>query len=108
MLERLPKKLVWIALVGALFVIHRVWIGVRDTFFPGTVRITDAGVSYRGRSMRFGQIEEVTATMPIEIVGDRRILTLAETFCPLPATEAVAHELQRLILDAAATSPDQA
>jgi hypothetical protein len=77
------------------------WKGVRDTFFPGTVRIDAEGVCYRRRRMRFAQIEEVTATLPIELVGDRRILSLAESFCPPAATAAVAHELQRLILEVA-------
>ncbi len=81
-------------------------LGVLDTFFPGTVHITERGVSYRGRRMTFRQIEEVTATNPIEIVGDRRILRLAETFCPPGAVAAVAHELQRLIVEVALSAPD--
>jgi hypothetical protein len=98
------------ALMGivVLAVLGFAYVGVRDTFFPGTVRITERGVSYRGRRMRFNQIEEVTATSPIEIVGDRRILRLAETFCPAAATTAVAHELQRLIIEVASSTPDQA
>jgi hypothetical protein len=55
--------------------------------------------------MAFDQVEEVTASLPIEVVGDRRILSLAVSFCPPEATEAVAHELQRLILEAARGSP---
>lgn len=82
--------LVWLLLL---------WKGVRDTFFPGTVRVTEDGVSYRGSSMRFAEIEEVTATLPIEVVGDRRILSLAESFCPPAALSAVAHEIQRLVLE---------
>jgi hypothetical protein len=97
------------ALMGVL-VLVLVWLaatGVRDTFFPGVVRITERGVSYRLKSMRFNQIEEVTATAPIEIVGDRRIIRLTETFCSPAATDAVVHELQRLIVEVASTSPDQ-
>ena len=73
--------------------------GVLDTFFPGTVRIDDRGVAYRGRRMTFNRVEEVTTTSPIEIVGDQRILRLAETFCPRAAVEPVVHELQRLIVE---------
>jgi hypothetical protein len=75
--------------------------GVRDTFYPGTVHITEQGVAYRGSKMRFDEIEEITAALPIELVGDRRILRLAESFCPRGAVGAVAHELQRLILEVA-------
>lgn len=87
--------------VVALSVLWMAWTGVRDTFFPGTVHINERGVSYRGRGMRFKHIEEVTATSPIEVVGDRGILKLAETFCPPAATPAVVHELQRLIVEVA-------
>ena len=105
-----PMALVISVLIGlaALFVLWLVGTSVRDAFFPGTVHITDQGLSYRGRRMRFAEIEEVTATSPIEIVGDRRILSLAGTFCPLAASDALVHELQRLIVEVAATSPDQA
>lgn len=84
-----------VALVG-LWVLGR---AARDSFYPGTVRVTEAGVSYRGSRMAFSEIEEVTATLPIELVGDRRILRLAETFCPPAALSAVAHEIQRLVLE---------
>jgi hypothetical protein len=77
--------------------------GVRDTFFPGVVHINEQGVSYRGSRMRFKQIEEVTATAPIELIGDGRILKLARTFCPMAATPAVVHELQRLIVEVASS-----
>jgi hypothetical protein len=33
------------------------------------------------------------------VVGDRRILRLAESFCPPAALSAVAHEIQRLVLE---------
>ena len=79
--------------------------GARDTLFPGAVRVTERGVSYRGRRMTFGEIEEVTAEVPIEIVGDRRILTLPVSFCPRAAVASVAHELQRLILEVAPKGP---
>jgi hypothetical protein len=84
------------------------WIaarGVRDTFFPGTVRVTDRGVSYRGSRIAFREIEEVTATFPIELIGDRRSLTLGETFCSPGAAKAVAHEIQRLIIEVAEANP---
>ena len=63
--------------------------------------MTDRGVAYRGRRLPFADIEKVTAGVPIEVVGDRRILTLPASFCPPPATGAVAHELQRLIIEVA-------
>jgi hypothetical protein len=79
--------------------------GVRDTFFPGTVRVTDRGVSYRWSRIPFRQIEEVTTTFPIEVVGDRRSLRLGETFCSRVAAKAVAHEIQRLIIEVAEANP---
>ncbi len=78
---------------------------VRDTFFPGTVRVTDRGVSYRWSRMAFREIEEIIATHPIELIGDRRTLRLGETFCSPGATKAVAHELQRLIIEVAEANP---
>jgi hypothetical protein len=100
-----PPDVVFASLLGlsALFMLWLVWTGVRDTFFPGTVHINDRGVSYRGRTMRFRHIEEVTATSCVEIVGDARILALGDTFCSLAAGDAVAHELQRLIIEVAAS-----
>lgn len=79
--------------------------GVRDTFFPGTISITDRGVSYRGSRIAFRQIEEVTATHPIEVIGDRKSLTLGDTFCSPGATKSVAHEIQRLIIEVAEANP---
>jgi hypothetical protein len=79
--------------------------GVRDTFFPGTVGITDQGVAYRGSRIAFRQIEEVTATHPIEVIGDRKSLTLGQTFCAPGAAKAVAHEIQRLIIEVAESNP---
>jgi hypothetical protein len=99
-----PMAMIFTALFGILLIgmLVAVLKGVRDTFFPGTVRIDDRGVSYRFRRMNFERIEEVTATYPIEIVGDRRTVVLAETFCPPAAIDAVSHELQRLIVEVGA------
>jgi hypothetical protein len=79
--------------------------GVRDAFFPGTVRITDRGVSYRFSRLAFRDIEELTATYPIELIGDRRTLVLGQTFCKPGAVKTVAHELQRLIIEVAEANP---
>jgi len=38
-------------------------------------------------------------------VGDRHSLKLGETFCSPGATKAVAHELQRLIIEVAEANP---
>jgi hypothetical protein len=92
---------------GVVILIFLVLIGqaVRDTFFPGTVRVTDRGVSYRWSRMAFREIEELIGTHPIELIGDRRTLKLGETFCSPGATKAVAHELQRLIIEVAEANP---
>ena len=102
----------WIpqVLLGGLGVVVLVflWVtatGVRDTFLPGTVRITDRGVSYRFSRMAFREIEELIASHPIELIGDRRTLKLGETFCRPGAVETVAHELQRLIIEVAEANP---
>jgi hypothetical protein len=87
--------------VVAVALIWKLAQGARDTFFPGTVHVTDRGVAYRGRRMTFADIEEITAVVPIEVVGDRRTLTLPASFCPPAAAGAVAHELQRLIVEVA-------
>ena len=95
-----------LAALVCVVMLSMVWTaaaGARNTFFPGTVHIDDRGVTYRGRRMRFEHIEEATAGAPIEIVGDGRILKLAETFCPPSATATVVHELQRLILEVASS-----
>jgi hypothetical protein len=96
-----PVVLGGLATLGGAFLAAQVWVGVRDTFFPGTVLINDGGVSYRGRRIRYKHIEEVTSATRVEIVGDGRILALADTFCPPAASEAVAHELTRLIIEVA-------
>ena len=97
-------------LLGGMGVVALVFLwllarGVRDTFFPGTVRITDRGVSYRFSRMALREIEELTATYPIELIGDRRTLMLGETFCKPGAVKTVAHELQRLIIEVAEANP---
>ena len=92
----------------AVVILVFLWItarGVRDTFFPGTVRITDRGVSYRFSRMAFRDIEELTTTHPIELIGDRRTLVLGETFCRPGVVKTVAHELQRLIIEVAEANP---
>jgi len=93
--------------IGAL-VLAFLWqtaTGVRDTFFPGTVHITDRGVSYRFARMAFREIEELAASHPIELIGDRRTLKLGQTFCKPGAVKSVAHELQRLIIEVAEANP---
>ena len=104
LLGRILAGLLGVVLLVGLWML---WKGVRDTFFPGTVRVTEEGVSYRRCRMRFGEIEEVTATLRIEVVGDRRILRPAESFCPPAALSAVAHEIQRLILEVGPRSAGQ-
>jgi hypothetical protein len=100
----LQQGLVGAMSVLALGLLWHLWRVVRDVFFPGTLRITERGVSYRGSRMAFDEIEEVPVTLPIEMVGDRRTLRLAESFCPPAAKEALVHEIQRLILEVATTS----
>lgn len=94
---------VFLGLMGvvALAVLCQLWKGARDTFFPGVVGVTERGLSYRGRRMSFDEIEEVIVGVPIEIVGDRRILSLAVSYCPREAIGPLAHEIQRLILEVA-------
>lgn len=99
--DLLDRVLLGLMGVIALALLWRLAKGARDTFFPGVVRVTDRGVSYRGRRMTFDAIEEVIAGVPIEIVGDRRILSLAVSFCPREAVGPAAHEIQRLILEVA-------
>ena len=70
----------------------------RDVLHPGTVRVTPEGVSYRGRRLRFAEIEEVTSGGRIQILGDRRRLRLSPSFCPAEAQSAVVRELQRMIV----------
>ncbi|MFA6956986.1 MAG: hypothetical protein WC538_14050 [Thermoanaerobaculia bacterium] len=72
---------------------------LRDTLAPGTIRITPDGVSYRGRTMRFEEIEEVIGGDSIEIVGDRRLLKLAPTFCAAAAVPSLCHEVERMIIE---------
>jgi hypothetical protein len=100
-LGRVLAGLMGVVLLALLVKLGR---GARDTFFPGAVRVTPDGVFYRGSRIAFAEIEEITGGIPIEIVGDRRIVRLAESFCPPEATGAVARELQRLILAVAPTA----
>ncbi len=96
---------------GSLFVIamlaFAVWslLQLRDVFLPGTIRITPEGVSYRGRRMRFAEIEEVISELSIAFVGDRRLLTVPPTFCPLEALPTLRHELERMIVELGGREP---
>jgi hypothetical protein len=103
--DELGRVLLGLLGVVGLVALGGLWSGVRDTFFPGTVTVTADGVSYRGRRIRLADIEEVMTSCPIELVGDRRVFTLGETFCPRRATEDVAHELQRVIIEVAEAYP---
>lgn len=92
----------------ALVLLAMLWIffqALREALFPGVVRITHEGVAFRGSRMRFDEIEEVTATNPVELVGGRKVLALSESFCRPKAAKVVAHELQRLILEVGSSAP---
>lgn len=101
--ERDPVSLLLGAglLVLLLGLLVRVAAAVRDTFLPGTIRVTPEGVSYRGWSMPFEAIEEVIGAVSIEFVGDRRVLRVAPTFCPPEAVPALCEELERMIVELA-------
>jgi hypothetical protein len=103
--DLLQQVLLGLMGVLALAILWMLGQGVRDTFFPGTVRITDRGVSYRFSRMAFREIEELIASHPIELIGDRRTLKLGPTFCKPGAVKTVAHELQRLIIEVAEANP---
>ena len=99
--DLLDRVLLALLAVIGVALLGKLWQGMRDTFFPGAIHVNERGVSYRGSRMRYREIEEVTANIPIEIVGDRRILSLPASFCPPAAVGPLAHELQRLILEVA-------
>ena len=100
--DPLGRVLLALGAAVAAVVAWRVARGFLDTFRPGTIEIDDRGVRYRWSRMTFNRIEEVTAGRRIEIVGDRRVLAIPASFCPPAAVKPVAHELQRLILEASA------
>jgi hypothetical protein len=102
LLDRIFLGLLAIVLLALLW---KLWQGARDTFFPGAIQITEQGVRYRGSRMAFDEIEEVTGSIRIELVGDRRILAIPASFCPAEATNALTRELQRMILEVAPMSP---
>jgi hypothetical protein len=91
-----------LVLVVVLFQVGR---AVRDALFPGVVRVTPGGVSYRGRRLAFADIEEITTGEAVEIAGDRGRLRLPASFCPAEGMGAVAAELERLIVAVAHTAP---
>ena len=99
--DELERGLAGLLGLIALALLWKAAGGLRDTFFPGEVVVNARGVSYRGRRLPFDRVEEVVAGLPIEVAADRRSLVLATSFCPPEATRAVAHEIQRLILEAA-------
>jgi hypothetical protein len=105
-----PEDLMGHVFAGLFAVLVLVFLGmfvqgIRDAFFPGAVLVTDRGVSYRFSRMSFREIEEITSDGPVEIVGDRRSIRLGTTFCPNEANGAVAHEIQRLILEVTEANP---
>jgi hypothetical protein len=91
---------VLLALGAAVVVVVLVEIvkAFRDVLHPGAVLVTPDGVSYRGKRLRFAEIEEVTSGLSIQIMGDRRKLRLSPSFCPPEAQAMVIRELQRMIV----------
>jgi len=87
-----------LVLLAVLWKLGRV---AREALAPASLRITEAGVSYRHSTIALGDVREVTATLPIEVFGRRRTLRLAGTFCPKEAVSVLAHEIQRMILEVA-------
>jgi hypothetical protein len=51
-------------------VVFQIGRALRDALFPGALRVTPDGLSYRGRRLAFDEIEEVMGGVPIEILGD--------------------------------------
>jgi hypothetical protein len=96
--DTLGRVLLGLGVVIAAVMLFQVARAVGDGLLPGTVRVTPDGVSYRGKRLRFGEIEEVTGGAPIEILGDRRKIRLAASFCPPDARPAVAREIERMIV----------
>jgi hypothetical protein len=96
-----------LGLGGAVLVVmaFQVALSLRDALFPGALRVTPDGVSYRRRRLAFDEIEEVMGGVPIEILGDRRKLRLSASFCPPQARGAVVAEIQRLIVAVASHAP---
>lgn len=74
---------------------------LRDVFLPGEIRVTQEGISYRGRRMAFYEIEEIIGAVSVELVGDRRLLKVPSTFCPPEAVSSLCSEIERLILELA-------
>jgi hypothetical protein len=91
----------FLAVLGAAFFLIFLVLGIRATFFPPVLRITPHGVSYGFKKMDFSEIEEVTATSPLQIVGGRKHITLSGAFCTSDGRQSVAHEIQRLIIETA-------
>jgi hypothetical protein len=103
--DELGRVLLGLGGIVAVVILVQVGRGVRDAFFPGAVLVRPDGVSYRGRRLGFAEIEEVTTGARVEILGDRRKLRLAASFCPSDARAAVVKELQRMIVAVAPMAP---
>ena len=99
--DPLDRVLLALMAAAALSLAWRLLRGALDTLVPGAVRVTERGVSYRWTRIAFSDIEEVTSAPGVEVVGDRRKLALPASFCPREADHALAHEIQRLILEIA-------
>lgn len=96
--DALGQVLLALGAVVAVVIVVEIAKAFRDVLHPGAVRVTPEGVSYRGKRLRFGEIEEVTSGIRIQILGDRRKLRLSPSFCPPEAQAAVIGELQRMIV----------
>jgi hypothetical protein len=94
-----------VAALAVLWGLWKIWHAVRAATQPSTIEIGERGVSYGGARIAFDHIEEITTSDGIEIVGDRRVVTIPSWFCPREAVGPVVHELQRLILETAAKAP---
>ena len=103
--DEFGKVLLGLAGVVLVVVVFQIGRALRDALLPGALRVTPDGVSYRGRRLAFDEIEEVTSSVPLEILGDRRKLRLSASFCPAEARGAAVAEIQRLILAVAPHAP---
>jgi hypothetical protein len=96
--DTLGRVFLGLGAVVVLAVLVEIAKAFRDVLHPGAVRVTPAGVSYRGKRLRFAEIEEVTSGARIQILGDRRKLRLSPSFCPPEACSAVVREIERMIV----------
>lgn len=83
------------------------WRAWRRAVRPPTIRVSAAGVRYRGQTVPLPAVEEIERARgaACRVVSDERLLVIDADFCNPSEYEWLSHELRRLVIEAGQRSP---